>query len=75
MAKEIEYAVSEAFMLNLSTEQGIKFVMRVSIVLGKLQSKQFNNVIVSCRHTMKQQILYLHKIIGQLAEWSKAGDY
>ena len=30
MAKEIEYAVSEAFMLNLSTEQGIKFVMRVS---------------------------------------------
>ena len=30
MKNEIEYAVQEAYSMNLSTEQSIKFVMRVS---------------------------------------------
>lgn len=30
MKNEIEYAVREAFSMNLSTEQAIKFIMRVA---------------------------------------------
>ena len=30
MKNEIEYAVQEAFSMNLSTEQAIKFIMRVA---------------------------------------------
>ena len=30
LKREIEYAVQEAYSMNLSTEQSIKFVMRVA---------------------------------------------
>jgi len=52
MAKEIEYAVSEAFMLNLSTEQGIKFVMRVSNCTREIakQAIQQRNSVMSTHY-------------------------
>tara|TARA_B100001057_G_scaffold437945_1_gene470133 strand:+ start:48 stop:230 length:183 start_codon:yes stop_codon:yes gene_type:complete len=40
MAKEIEYAVREAFEMNLSTEQGIKFIMRVSNCSREVAKKE-----------------------------------
>ncbi len=48
MAKEIEYAVREAFEMNLSTEQGIKFIMRVSDCsreVAKQEMQQYNSAM------------------------------
>jgi|TARA_B100001093_G_scaffold441718_1_gene443023 hypothetical protein len=48
MAKEIEYAVREAFEMNLSTEQGIKFIMRVSNCnreVAKQAMQQYNSAM------------------------------
>ncbi len=46
MAKEIEYAVREAFEMNLITEQSIKFMMRVSNCsreVAKQEMQQYNS--------------------------------
>jgi hypothetical protein len=52
---EIQYAVQEACSMNLSTEQSIKFVMRVSNCNREIANKQ--SIIVLFQHTMKQQTL------------------
>jgi hypothetical protein len=43
MKNEIEYAVQEASSMNLSTEQSIKFVMRVSNVDREVAKQAINN--------------------------------
>jgi len=49
MAQEIEYAVREAFGMQLSEEQSIKFVMRMAKVdreTAKRAVKKFNHSVI-----------------------------
>jgi len=49
MKSEIEYAVQEAYSMNLSTEQSIKFIMRVapcSREVAKKALQQYTNRVV-----------------------------
>ena len=45
MKSEIEYAVQEASSMNLSTEQSIKFVMRVSNVDREVAKQAINSAM------------------------------
>ena len=49
MAQEIEYAVREAFGMQLSEEQSIKFVMRMAKIdreIAKKAVKKFNHSVM-----------------------------
>ena len=50
MTQEIEYAVQEASSMNLSTEQSIKFVMRVSNWSREIAKTAINNRAVSAHY-------------------------
>ncbi len=50
MKNEIEYAVQEASSMNLSTEQSIKFVMRVSNVDREVAKQAINNRVMSAHY-------------------------
>jgi len=47
---EIEYAVQEASSMNLSTEQSIKFVMRVSNCDREIAKQAINNGAISAHY-------------------------
>ena len=47
---EIQYAVQEACSMNLSTEQSIKFVMRVSNCNREIAKQAINNRAVSAHY-------------------------
>ena len=47
MTKEIEYAVAEACNMNLSTEQSIKFVMRVANCNREIAKNAINHRAMS----------------------------
>ena len=49
LKREIEYAVQEAYSMNLSTEQSIKFIMRVapcSREVAKKALQQYTNRVM-----------------------------
>ena len=50
MKNEIEYAVQEAFSMNLSTEQAIKFIMRVAPMQQGVCKQSIAGIYSTCRN-------------------------
>lgn len=50
MTNEIEYAVQEASSMNLSTEQSIKFVMRVANCNREIAKQAINQSAMSAHY-------------------------
>ncbi len=50
MTQEIEYAVQEASSMNLSTEQSIRFVMRVSNCNREIAKQAINHRAISAHY-------------------------
>jgi len=50
MKSEVEYAVQEASSMNLSAEQSIKFVMRVSDCDREIAKQAINNRAISAHY-------------------------